>query len=396
MGINTGRYKVMAFAISALPAGIAGSYLASYLSFVGPTNFTVDVSILAVEAVILGGMASLPGSILGSAILVIALEVLRSIAEFRKAFIGITIILLLVFRPQGLLGEFSLQDLLAKGARDRGVKPLAGDRKHKRTTVVSQSVDPQNAKVILQGVGVTKHFGGVQALQSLDFELHQGEILGLIGPNGSGKTTLFNVISGIFPATSGNVIFADKPTDGLPAHTFATRGLQRTFQNVRLFKRLSVLTNVKIGAHVRVKANVFHTLARTPAFRCLEREAEEAAYYWLTFVGLEHRADELARNLPYGEQKLLEMARALAGNPKVLLLDEPAAGLNANEVKALANVIRRIREMGITVFVVEHNMRLIMDICDRVIVINFGGKVTEGTPAQIQQNPAVQEAYLGT
>lgn len=394
IGIDTGRYKMLAFAISALAAGVAGSCLASYFSFVGPSNFTTDISILAVEAVILGGMASLPGSIVGSAIVVIALEVLRSIAQFRKALMGATIILILIFRPQGLLGGFNLRALLARRSLDPTLrKPCEISGRHAKSQTTADSHCP---KVVLRGIKVTKNFGGVQALKSLDFELYEGEILGLIGPNGSGKTTLFNVISGILPPTSGEVFFDGKPIHNLPAHVVAMGGLHRTFQNVRLFRRLSVLTNVKIGAHADIKASLFSTLTRSSEFRHLELEAEERARYWLDFVGLHHRANELACTLPYGEQKLLEIARALASNPKVLLLDEPAAGLNPNEVVTLANVIRRIREMGITVFVVEHNMRLIMDICDRIMVIHFGEKVTEGTPAQIRGDPAVQRVYLGT
>ncbi len=399
MGINTGRYKILAFMISAIPAGIAGSYMATYLSFVGPTSFSADASILVVEMVILGGMASFPGSILGSVILVTALEVLRSIAQFRKAFIGITIILLLIYRPQGLLSNFDLVGLLdrlrkkPKPANSTNGNSLSLET---RAPEVKRWTAPEEKKLLIRGTRVSKNFGGVRALQSLDFELFVGEILGLIGPNGSGKTTLFNVISGIYPATSGEILLENRRINNLPSHQIVRQGLQRTFQNVRLFKRLPVLTNVMIGAHVNAAMSMLPTMARSGGFRAREKEVKEQAMYWLSFVGIQHRAKEQARNLPYGEQKLLEIARALASNPKVLLLDEPAAGLNPSEVEALAAVVRKIRAMGITVFVVEHNMRLMMDICDRIIVINFGQKVAEGSPSEIQMNPDVQSAYLGT
>jgi branched-chain amino acid transport system ATP-binding protein len=253
-----------------------------------------------------------------------------------------------------------------------------------------------SSEVVLQGLGVTKHFGGVQALHALDFELHEGEILGLIGPNGSGKTTLFNVITGILSSTSGDVVFRGTSLTGLSSHTIASYGIQRTFQNLRLFKRLSVLTNVMIGAHLHTRASLPATFARARSFRSAEREAGDSAHRHLAFVGLEQYASESARNLPYGQQKMLEIARALAANPEILLLDEPAAGLNSSEIGALADMIRRIRDEGITVFVVEHNMRLIMNICDRIIVINFGEKIAEGTPNCVQRDPVVQEAYLGT
>jgi branched-chain amino acid transport system ATP-binding protein len=251
-------------------------------------------------------------------------------------------------------------------------------------------------RAILVGNAVTKHFDGVQALTALDFDLWEGEILGLIGPNGSGKTTLFNVVSGILQPTSGDVLLEDVSVVGMSPHSIAQRGLQRTFQNLRLFERLSVLTNVAIGAHLRARAGLHLTLVRSASFRRLEERTKKEARDWLAFVGLDQDYQEIAQSLPYGKQKLLEIARALAARPRLLLLDEPAAGLNATEVHALARVIDDIREIGVTVFVVEHNMRLIMDICDRIIVINFGQKVAEGTPGEVQKNRAVQEAYLGT
>ncbi len=410
LGVNVGRYKVYAFLLSAIPAGIAGSFYASYLSFVGPTSFTGDVSILVAEMVMIGGMASLPGSILGASILVIALEVLRGIAQFRNAFIGLTLILTLVYRPQGLLGTFSAAAgsmLDAKSKRRSESKNAQDVDSHRGKASVHNSEDvavlapralAENAPpvVVLRGAAVTKTFGGVKALQSLDFEVREGEILGLIGPNGSGKTTLFNTISGIFPPTSGQVFFDGELISGLTPHEIASRGLQRTFQNVRLFKRLTAGANVRIGGHLTVQSGLGSVMVRSSALKESETRASEDARKWLDFVGLSHRADEQARSLPYGEQKLLEMARALAANPKVLLLDEPAAGLNTSEVVSLAGVIRRIRDLGVTLFVVEHNMRLIMDVCDRIIVINFGQEVAEGTPVDIRRNPAVQDAYLGT
>lgn len=251
-------------------------------------------------------------------------------------------------------------------------------------------------KCILRGIEVSKHFGGVRAVQNLNFALHEGEILGLIGPNGSGKTTLFNVISGIYPPTNGQVFFKGESIENLMSHEVASLGISRTFQNVRLFKRLSVLMNVKVGAHLKVRSGLASTLIRSPGFRHAEREANERARRWLEFVGMDHRSDELAQNLPFGEQKLLELARALAGDPMALLLDEPAAGLNPHETERLAEVITQLRDMEYPIFIVEHNMHLVMSICDFVVAINFGKKIAEGSPVEIQDNRAVQEAYLGS
>lgn len=405
LGINIAKYKISAFLLSAIPAGMAGSYYASYLSFVGPTSFTGDTSILIAEMVIIGGRASLPGSILGAGILVVALEALRAIADYRNAFIGITLILTLIYRPQGILGKWgaaaaSMLDFQGKkGKRDKDIPGFENSQiKHETEPVIEvlPTLNEKTPNVIMCGKSVTKTFGGVKALQSLDFELREGEILGLIGPNGSGKTTLFNAITGIFSPTSGEVFYSDESITGLCPSKIASKGIQRTFQNVRLFQRLTAGANIRIGGHLTVHTGLGSVLARSKDLIEKENKANEDARNCLDFVGLGHRSFEEACSLPYGEQKLLEMARALAANPKVLLLDEPAAGLNPTEVVSLAKVIRNIRKQGVTLFVVEHNMRFMMNVCDRIIVINFGKKVAEGTPCEIQKDPAVQEAYLGT
>ncbi len=248
---------------------------------------------------------------------------------------------------------------------------------------------------LLSVSGETKRFGGLLANDSISFEVEEGELLAVIGPNGAGKTTLFNVISGFFPPTSGSIHFDGKDITGASSHHVASSGLIRTYQLVQLFKHLTVAENVEIGSHRVTRGGVFSALFRPQWMRRQERDVSDNARELLRFVGLEDQADMPADTLPYGRQRLLEVARALAAKPRLLLLDEPAAGLNTQETVALAEVIRRIHGGGTTVILIEHDMSLVMQIAQRIVVLDFGKKIAEGTPDEIKAHPDVIAAYLG-
>jgi branched-chain amino acid transport system ATP-binding protein len=254
---------------------------------------------------------------------------------------------------------------------------------------------PEAPAALLAGTGISKRFGGVQALADVSFEIRRGEIYGLIGPNGAGKTTLFNVLTGIYPADGGTFAFDGAPLVGLKPNDVAARGIARTFQNIRLFANLSALENVMIGRHVRTRAGVFGAMLRDARTRDEERAIERRAYELLDYVGVAKRANDLARHLAYGDQRRLEIARALATDPKLLALDEPAAGMNATETASLSRLLRAIRDAGTTILLIEHDMKLVMTLCDRVLVLDYGRKIAEGAAAAVQRDPAVISAYLG-
>jgi len=251
------------------------------------------------------------------------------------------------------------------------------------------------ADPVLEVNNLTLTFGGVTALDDVSFAIQPGEILGLIGPNGAGKTTCFNVVTGVYKPTAGDVSFQGQPLAGLKRHQITRLGIARTFQNIRLFKSMTALENVMVGTDARHSTGVLSALFRLPLHRREEREGEDRAMELLRFMGLQAKCDELAANLSYGDQRRLEIARAMATKPSLLCLDEPAAGFNPAEKRTLMRLIRNVRDQGYTVLLIEHDMRLVMGVTDRIVVLEFGKKIAEGSPEQIRNDPAVIAAYLG-
>jgi len=248
---------------------------------------------------------------------------------------------------------------------------------------------------ILRVSGLTKRFGGLMAVDNVSFDVPAGEVFALIGPNGAGKTTLFNCVTGVYKPTLGTVTFLDRDLTGSPPHRAAKAGIARTFQNIRLFEYMSALDNVRLGHHCRMKSQLWDSLFKTPRERHEERDITDHSMELLTLVGLSHQAENYARNLAYGQQRRLEIARALATNPKLLLLDEPAAGFTPQEKVELMELVQTILKRGITVFLIEHDMKVVMQASHRIAVLDHGEKIAEGTPGEVRGNQRVIEAYLG-
>ena len=242
---------------------------------------------------------------------------------------------------------------------------------------------------------ITQIFGGLNALEDVSFSVREGSITGIIGPNGAGKTTLFNIVTGLYTQTGGDVFLGGENISFLETEELAGRGLVRTFQNVELFRKMTVLENVMVGLHTKSSSGIFSCAFKLPRQVREEKAIREKSMVWLKYTGIAELAEMTAGNLPFGKGRLLEISRALAAGPKIILMDEPAAGLNSRETAELALLIRKIRQSGVTVVLVEHDMDLVMDVCDAIVVLNLGKKLAEGTPREIQENPAVISAYLG-
>jgi ABC-type branched-subunit amino acid transport system ATPase component len=335
---------------------------------------------------IVGGRGNTFGALVGAGLLVALPEAFRVINVLRQLIYGLMLAGVAVFRPQGIVGSWG-------AARARSPAAASGNP----ILDAPRAPDTPNAPgPIVTVENLTVRFGGLVALESVTFEVRPGEIYGVIGPNGAGKTTLFNAISGVVPPERGTIRFDGRNLAGVPPYRRTRRGIARTFQNIRLFASMDVWETVEVGCHARLQRGPLAHLAGTPGARAEAAQVRARANALLALVGLQSEADARARSLPYGHQRRLEIARALATGPRLLLLDEPAAGMNARECDELIALIRTIRDQGITVLLVEHHMRVVMAVCDRILVLNFGRTIAEGTPAAIRGDPKVIAAYLGT
>jgi branched-chain amino acid transport system ATP-binding protein/branched-chain amino acid transport system permease protein len=387
VGIRVDAYKQLSFLVGGLLAGIAGAIYASYQTIVDPSLATLDGTILVLTMVILGG-GSVVGLLLGATLLTMLPELMRVFAEYRMLLLGVIFVVVMNWRPEGFSRratlDFHAQDAGTASAPARVTRPVAHTGSSLALAVASDA--------LLAAEHVTVRFGGLVALYDVSVAVPQGAVLGLIGPNGAGKTTLFNVIAGMLRPNAGKVRYQDRRITQSP-EVRSRMGIARTFQTLEFCPGLTCLENVMLARLPRT-AGLGRLAAAAPGEGLRAREVSRALAA-LELTGIRARADELAGALPYGDRRRLEIARALAGDPTLLLLDEPAAGMNPSEVKSMAGLIQSIHRMGITIFLIEHNVRMVREVCDRVIVLSTGQIIAEGHPEAVVQDPAVIEAYLG-
>jgi len=414
MGVPTFKFKLWAFGIGAALGGLSGAIFAGQVGFVNNQKFDVQTSILFLAAVVLGGSGNKYGAVIGGALVSYIPLRFTAIADYKYLIFGAALVLMMIFRPQGLVGGRS--QLLANARsigrtakRLIGVEPVVDGPPPAEPALIEETVTPEVAEIVALdrevevSVGdnlvelrdLTVTFGGLTALDHVSFDIRRGEILGLIGPNGAGKTTCFNAMTGVYAPSAGSVTLDGENVLGRAQHSITRMGVARTFQNIRLFGEMTALENVVVGLDARHRTSAWGALLRSSRHRREESSSIERGMALLGFVGIADRAETLARNLPYGYQRRLEIARALATEPKLLCLDEPAAGFNPAEKDELMALIRTIRDDGYTVLLIEHDMRLVMGVTDRIVVLEFGKKIAEGRPSEIRNDPAVIAAYLG-
>ncbi|WNV77019.1 ABC transporter permease subunit [Geodermatophilus sp. DSM 44513] len=389
MGIDVGRHRLAAFVTSGAVAGLYGVLFAYYVRLIAPSDFDFAAAVDGLVTAVLGGSTMFLGPILGSGFQTMVPEVQRAIGVeagwIRPFLAGLLLLVVILFLPGGLTSLIPRRTPRVPAAGDGDLSPGLAGRRH-----------PAPGETVVALAGLSKEYGGVHAVRGVDLEVRSGEVVGLIGPNGAGKTTLVNMVSGLVPPSSGTATVLGTVVGRAPVHRLAAAGVSRTFQHSKLFNRLSALENVLVGAHLVSRPTFLRRLLWLPSARRDERAALEHATRCLQRVGLGHLAGTRASALSYGDQRRLEIARALAAEPSLLVLDEPAAGMNHVEAGQLSELIRSLARDGLTILFIEHNVGMVLETCTRVVVLDFGQVIASGTPAQIAADPAVIEAYLGT
>jgi len=391
MGIDVGRHRLSAFVAAGAVAGLYGVLWAYFVRLIAPDDFGFTAAIDGLVTAVVGGSTMFLGPLLGSGFLTMVPEVQRAMgveAGWIRPFLSSVLLLVVIlFLPGGLASFIPRRLRMPKALGDDFGSDHVG---------LNTRTHPAKGEPVAELSELSKEYGGVHAVRTVNLRIHSGEVVGLIGPNGAGKTTLVNMISGLVPPSSGSATVLGVQIGRTPVHKVAAAGVSRTFQHSKLFSRLSALENVLVGAHLVSRPTFLRRLLWLPSARRDEREALEHAARCLKRVGLEDKAATPASSLSYGDQRRLEIARALASDPTLLILDEPAAGMNHVEAGALSALIRSLARDGLTILFIEHNVGMVLETCDRIQVLNFGELIASGTPDEIAANPVVIEAYLGS